>query len=109
MSVGLVQSFGRESEGEFSQESGEEFVFKTVWSLCTLLHLVFHGLSNGVLQWLISGEVLVWNTVDKRHRVGTRWRFLLNSPISSSNTLLNCPRRVLFRNARNILVMHYAN
>ena len=58
MSVGLVQSFGRESEGEFSQESGEEFVFKTVWSLCTLLHLVFHGLSNGVLQWLISGEVL---------------------------------------------------
>ena len=32
--------------------------FKIVWSLYTLLHLVFHGLSNGVLQWLISGEVL---------------------------------------------------
>ena len=32
--------------------------FKTIWPLYILLHLVFHGLSNGVLQWLISGEVL---------------------------------------------------
>ena len=101
MSVSLVQSFGRENEGEFNQESEEEFgqddlpctvcstdklwdafwaveggmsireaarkydekqkngcVFKIVWSLYTLLRLVFHGLSNGVLQWLISSEVL---------------------------------------------------
>ena len=51
----------------------------------------------------------IWNAAGKRHRVGTPWRFLLNSPISSSDTSLNCPRRVLFRNVCNILVIHYGN
>ena len=48
----------REAARKYDEKQKNGCVFKIVWSLYTLLHLVFHGLSNGVLQWLISGEVL---------------------------------------------------